>query len=252
MTSTQTPARTRGAAFADAVRAEGAKLWSLPATWLILAGTFALTIVLSIAFTGNADLTASGVSVLDYGVVALGWTQVGFFLLGVTAATSEYIGGQIRTTLIAVPDRIGQRVAASLSLTPVVFLAGIITVVAGIGTVLITSRTPVSELDIALAIRITLSAAGYLTLMAILSAAIGVLIRKAIPAASILLIYFLILSPLLQGQRWYFLPDTAAYTLWYATVPDEAPPALLGWVVVVAWTIALLIPSLIAAKRRDT
>lgn len=252
MTITQTPARTRGGAFADAVRAESSKVWSLPATWLILAGTFALNIVLSIAFTVNADLAASAVNVLDYGVVALGWTQVGFFLLGVIAATSEYIGGQIRTTLTAVPDRVGQRLAASVALAPVVFIAGILTVVAGIATVLITSRTPFSDLDIALAVRLTLSAAGYLTLMTILSAALGFMIRKAIPAASILLIYFLILSPLLQGQRWYFLPDTAAYTLWYATIPDGAPPTVVGWAVVAVWTIALLIPSLVAAKRRDT
>lgn len=253
MTTTQTPtSRTRGRAFLDATRAEASKLWSLPAIWLVLAGTLAITVVLAIAFSTNVEFGPDSVNVLDFGVVAIGWTQVGFFLVGVIAATSEYIGGQVRTTLIAVPDRIAQRLAATLALAPLVFAAGVVTVVVSIVTVLVNTGTPVGDVDLPLAVRLTLSAAAYLTLMAILSSALGFLIRKAIPAAAILLVYLLIVSPLLQGQNLFFLPDMAAYTLWYATVAENAPPAPVGWLVVVAWTLAFLLPSLIIAKRRDT
>jgi hypothetical protein len=78
------------------------------------------------------------------------------------------------------------------------------------------------------------------------------LIRRAIPAAAILLVYLLILSPLLQGQNWYFLPDIASYTLWFASVPDTAPPVIVSWLVLLAWTLAFLVPSIGIANRRDT
>lgn len=249
---TATVARTRGKAFTDAVRAEASKLCSLPATWLVLGGTLALTIVLSIAFGTSAHLgPGSAVNILDYGVTAVTWTQCGFFLLGVIATTSEYIGGQIRTTLVAIPDRTAWRLAATVALVPLAFAAGLLIVVASITTILLTAGVAVTEVDLGMAARIIPSAAGYLTLMAVLSSALGLLIRRAIPAAAIVLAYLLILSPLLQGQNWYFLPDIASYTLWFASVPDTAPPAIDSWFVLLAWTFAFLVPSIIVANRRD-
>lgn len=252
---TSTIVRTRGRAFTDAVRAEASKLWSLPATWLLLGGTLALTIVLSIAFGTGADLgpgPGQATNILDYGVAGITWTQCGFFLLGVIASTSEYIGGQIRTTLVAIPDRIAWRLAATVALVPLAFIAGLFVVVASIATILLTAGAAATEVDLGLAARIIPSAAGYLTLMAVLSSSLGLLIRRAIPAAAILLVYLLILSPLLQGQNWYFLPDIASYTLWFASVPDTAPPTIVAWLILAAWTLAFLVPSISIADRRDT
>jgi len=245
--------RSRGRAFADAVHAEASKLWTLPATWLLLGGTLALTIVLSIAFGTRVNISpGQTVNILDYGVIAVTWTQCGFFLLGVIASTSEYIGGQIRTTLTAIPDRTAWRLAATVALVTFAFVAGLVTVATGIATILVTAGVSVTALDLGLAVRITLSAAAYLTLMSVLSSALGLLIRRAIPAAAILLLYLLILSPLLQSQNWYFLPDIASYTLWFASVPDTAPPATVAWAVLLAWTLAFLVPSISVARRRDT
>lgn len=252
MTTTDINTRTRTRAFIDAIRAESSKLRSLRAIWLLLAGTFALTIVLAVSFSQGARTAPDSVNILDYGVVAIGWTQVGFFLVGVIAATSEYIGGQVRTTLIAIPDRIGQRLAATIALIPVVFIAGTVTVIGSITTVLLATGTSLADIDLAVAIRLILSTAAYLALMAVLSSALGFLIRKAIPAAAILLVYLLILSPLLQGYNLYFLPDMASYTLLYATVAETAPPAAVAWLVVFAWPLAFLIPSLVVANKRDT
>lgn len=244
--------------YAAATRAELSKLRSLTAIWYTLAGTVALTVLLSLLFvreaefTTGAEATADAVNVLDFGVVALGWSQVGFFLLGVIAATSEYIGGQIRTTLIAVPNRVVQRLAANTALAITALAAALLTVTISIGTVLVTSGTVISELDGALVARIVFSAAGYLTCMSLLSAGLGLLIRKTIPAAAILLVYLLIVSPLLQGQNWYFLPDMASYALWYVTIPDAAPPAIVCWLIVIAWTLAVAVPATYLFKRRDT
>lgn len=251
--TTSATARTRGRAFTDAVLSEASKLWSLPAIWLILGGTLALTVVLSIALSTSAKLgPGQEVNILDYGVTAVTWTQCGFFLLGVIASTSEYVGGQIRTTLVAMPDRIAWRLAATVALLPLAFVAGLLVVVASITTTILTSGASAADVDLGLASRIIASAAGYLTLMAVLSSALGLLIGRAIPAASILLVYLLILSPLLQGQNWYFLPDIASYTLWFASISDSAPPAPVSWLILVAWTFAFLAPSISIATRRDT
>lgn len=250
-----TASRTRRRAFGDAVRAEGSKLWSLPATWLVLGGTLAFTVILSIAFgtnLGDRATESSGASILDYGVTAVTWTQCGFFLLGVVAASSEYIGGQIRTSLIAMPDRVRWRLAATLALAPLALGAGLVVVTASVTTMLITTPFSMGEVDLGAAARIVLSAAVYLTLMAVLSSALGLLLRRAIPAAAILLMYLLIISPLLQSQNWYFLPDIASYTLWFASVPDTAPSAFVSWLVLLAWTFIFLVPSIVVARRRDT
>lgn len=250
-----TAPRTRSRAFVDAVRAEASKLHSLPATWLILGGTLALTVLLSIAFgtsAGDGALDGAGASILDYGVTAVTWTQCGFFLLGVIASSSEYTGGQIRTTLVAIPDRIHWRWAATLALTPLAFAAGLVVVFASVATMVMVTGFPAGDIDAGTASRIVLSAAAYLALMAVLSSALGLLIRRAIPAAAILLLYLLVVSPLLQSQNWYFLPDIASYTLWFASVPETAPPPIASWLVLIAWTLAFLAPSLIAAQRRDT
>ncbi|GAA1532249.1 hypothetical protein [Brevibacterium picturae] len=252
--------RQRGAvsAYLDAARAELSKLRSLPAIWITLVGTVALTVLLSVLFVREAEIasgaeaTADAVGVLDFGVAALGWSQIGFFLLGVIAAASEYTGGQVRTTLIAVPSRLIQRLAANTALAITVFVAALLTVTISIATVLLSSGTSVGEIDIEVLARVVFSAAGYLTCMAILSAGLGLLLRKTIPAAAILLVYLLIISPLLQGQNWYFLPDMASYALWYATVPPGAPPAVACWLVVISWMLATALPSTYAFSRRDT
>lgn len=125
-------------------------------------------------------------------------------------------------------------------------------VLAGLATMLVVTGFPVDEVDPGTAARIVLSAAAYLALMAVFSSALGLLIRRAIPAAAILLLYLLVVSPLLQSQNWYFLPDIASYTLWFASAPRDAPPAVVSWLVLIAWTLAFLVPSMIAARRRDT
>ncbi|MGW3472926.1 hypothetical protein ACWDKQ_31675 [Saccharopolyspora sp. NPDC000995] len=85
----------------------------------------------------------------------------------------------------------------------------------------------------------------------VLSSAVGFLVRRTVPAAAGLLVCLLIVSPLLQGQDLYWLPDMASYSLWYATAPEGAPPAPVEWLVVVGWTLAFLVPSIVAFRRRD-
>lgn len=247
-----TAGRGRGRALADAVQAETAKLVSLPASWLVLGGTLALTVVLSAAFgSGGSVGPDARERALDLAVTALTWTQCGFVLLGVVTATSEYVGGQVRTTLVAVPDRVAWRLAATVALASVAFVAGIVVAVASVAGFLGAAGLPGSGIDLGQAARVVLSAAGYLSLMSVLASALGIIVRRAIPAAAGLLLYLLVVSPLLQDFRLYALPDVASYILWFTGVPDSAPPAPVAWLVIVAWTLAFLVPSIVLARRRD-
>lgn len=252
-TSASTPTtRSPAATFTAAVRAEAHKLGTLPAIWLLLVGTIALTVGLSLLFAANSGGAELAGLELDIAVTAIPWTQCGFFLLGVVAATSEYIGGQIRTTLVAMPNRVMQRVAALAALTILALIAGLITVSCSIVTMFIAANIDRATIDPSTLIRVVVNASVYLTLMSALSSALGFLIRKAIPTAAILLVYLLIVSPLLQGQSWYWLPDMASYTLWFPTTPADAPDAPIAWLTIIAWTLAFLVPSIIIGKRRDT
>ncbi|SJM49335.1 hypothetical protein [Gulosibacter sp. 10] len=250
--------RSAPGAFLDAFRAELSKLLSLGSFRAVIAGTIALTAVATALLTQHAEFTVeadpSGETphLLDFGVVGLGWTQVGFFLAGVLAATSEYVGGQIRTTLLAVPNRLVQKTAAMLALAVLVFPGALLAAATGVGVVLASTGTVLEALEPALTARVLCSAAGYLACMAVLSAAVGSLVRKTVPAAAILVVYLLVVSPLLQGLRWYFLPDMASYTFWYVISQPGAPPPFVGWIVVLAWTLGAAAVAALVFRRRDT
>lgn len=88
------------------LRAELDKLMTLTVTWLTLLATFILNLLLAAAFTSVALQGAAGTqSILNTGLASMGYLQVGFIILGILAACSEYTGGQIRTTLTATPWR---------------------------------------------------------------------------------------------------------------------------------------------------
>ncbi|GGA58151.1 hypothetical protein GCM10011490_05050 [Pseudoclavibacter endophyticus] len=255
------PARTAHQAFLDTVRAELSKLLSLRPMWLAALGTLIATVVLAYFLSNSLGITAESelglgdgsAQFIDLGIVAIGWTQIGFFVLGVLATTSEYIGGQIRTTLTAIPSRGMQRLAATLALIAVVFPIAVVTALASIASALLETGISPSALDPALTMRIVLNTAAHLTLMAVLAAAVGSIIRKAIPAAAVFVVYLTILSPVLQASQYlYFLPDIAAYTLMYTSPPEGAPAAPIAWLTIIAWTAALYLPALWLFRRRDT
>ena len=151
-------------------RAELLKLMSLPAVHLTAVGTLVLALA--------------------------GYAQAGFVVLGVVAATSEY-GGQIGTTLVALPKRVPLHLVKLVVLgSAAVALAVPAVVVATIG--LRDNGFSVGE-------------CAYLALTAVLSAAVASVVRRGVPALAGLLGYFFIAGPLLrQAEFARCLPDRAA------------------------------------------
>ncbi|UMO99272.1 hypothetical protein [Amycolatopsis sp. EV170708-02-1] len=195
-----------------AIRAEILKLLSLPATYFTLLCTLGVSAILATAFSRQ-------------GVSPAGYTQAGFIVLGVIAATSEYSGGQIHRTLTAMPRRIALHLAKIAALLIVAVPAAILTALAG---------GPWSD---------AVGTSAYLALTTILSAAVATVLRWSVPAVAGLLGYYFIAGPLLRDRAPFaaYLPDAASHDL----------RALGGSAVVLGWVLVAVGISAITFHRRD-
>jgi len=207
----------------NAARAECRKLLTLPSLWLTGSLTLAGTVLLTWAYSSAEPLRR------DAALAPLGYSQAGFLVLGVLAAASEYqAGDQIRTTLLAMPRRLRLFAAKAGALAAVTLPLAVATAATGTVPAGDAARAPV--------------AAGYLVLTTMLAAAVGGLVRHAVPATGLLLGLYFIAGPLLRttsGALAADLPDTA--------VLDPAR----GTAGVVLWALSALALGALAFQRRD-
>ncbi|MEV7807330.1 hypothetical protein AB0O28_30725 [Microbispora sp. NPDC088329] len=256
MTAVPAPAaRTRGRDAARALAAELSKLVSLPATWLTLGGAAAVNLILTFAFALAGLRGATGTtSAVDIGLASIGYTQAGFVVLGVLAACSEYDGGQIRTTLTAMPRRALQLTAKHLAVVIVVLPAAAITAASGVvfaTGVLGDTAAPMTPDRVAGALS---GATGCLVLTTSIGTAVGALVRRTLAAVVVLLGYFFVAGPLLRDHTPVarYLPDSAGFALWFPAA-DEAgavTPAQ-GALLLTAWAIVSIVVAVSAYHRRD-
>ncbi|MEU6409482.1 hypothetical protein [Microbispora sp. NPDC046933] len=256
MSAVPAPAtRTRGREAAHALAAELSKLVSLPATWLTLGGTLVVNPILAIAFTLAALRGATGTrSAPDVGLASVGYAQAGFVILGVLAACSEYTGGQMRTTLIAMPRRALQFAARHLALAIVVLPAAAITAASGVvlaGAALGDTAAPATAGRVAGALS---GATAYLALTALISAAVGALVRRSPAAVAVLLAYYFVAGPLLRDHApaAKYLPDSAGFAMWFPVTDDaSAVTPAQGALLLMAWTIVLIVVVMLGYRRWD-
>ncbi|MEU8328719.1 hypothetical protein [Micromonospora sp. NPDC048839] len=210
----------------NTVRAELRKLLTLPSLRRTALLTWAATVLLTYAY---ASAEASGEKLGDAALAPLGYTQAGFLVLGLLAATSEYQeGDQIRATLLAMPRRLPLQAAKALALAALTLPVATATAA--------TSTLPAGE-----AARIP-AAAAYLTLTTLLAAAVATVVRRAVPATIALLGLYFIAGPLLRAgspASAPYLPDTAALD------PSHGAAATI------AWTFSALTLAALTFRRRD-
>jgi ABC-2 type transport system permease protein len=203
--------------------AEIYKLVSLPLIWFTLIGTFIFNLILAAAFT-SADLqgaTGTG-NILDIGLASMGYLQAGFIILGILATCSEYTGGQIQTTLTSMPWRGFQLTLKHLTLAIMSAPVAVIIVTSGVLYPLIMMREGTAVVELSNMIKAIAGATGYLTLTTLISAAIGALFRRTIPALVVLLGYYFIVSPLSRqfpSSISNYFPDTAGYYMYMSFSP---------------------------------
>ncbi|MBT8227159.1 MAG: hypothetical protein HKP61_01605 [Dactylosporangium sp.] len=213
-----------------AIRAELIKIGTLPAVRLTIMLTWTATVVLALVY--SAAVRRGEPLAPDQVLAPIRFVQAGFVVLGVLVSTSEYQGGQIRTTLAALPRRLGLLAAKTLALA---VTAVPVAAVAGIASAVV-AREPWPE-----SVEAVAASTGYLTLTTLLAAAVATAIRHPVPAVATLLGYYFIAGPLLRDRTGCdaYLPDTAAL--------GPAP----GLAATSAWALAALGATAIGFQRRD-
>ncbi|MEK3904760.1 ABC transporter permease [Paenibacillus sp. FSL R7-0179] len=243
-----------GRKFTRILGAEWVKLVTLPAVWLILAGTFVAQCVVTAAYTSVALQEGAGTyTILNAGLASLRYLQAGFMMLGITATASEYTGGQIRTTLTAIPWRGLQLSVKHLALAMIAVPAAFLMAGSGVMYSLTMLRDTSADIDPYLMAASLAGATGYLTLTALLGAAAGAILRNTAPALVILLGYYFIVSPLAGAYLPDYLPDAAGYHMY---APPSADPhntltRVQGTGISILWTILFLTAAIMLHRKRE-
>ena len=183
----------RAATFGDVLRSEWTKLRSVRSTFWALTVTVVLGIGLGALISAAAAhgyAKSSLSSKLSWDPTSLSLDGIGIAtlaiaVLGVLCISSEYSSGMIRTSLIAVPKR-GQVLAAkSLVFAALTFVVGEVTSFTAffVGQVLISGHAPDAVLGDPGVARAVVGGGLALTALAVLSVAVGTLLRH--PAAGI-------------------------------------------------------------------
>ncbi|RJL32119.1 ABC transporter permease [Bailinhaonella thermotolerans] len=259
------------AGFADIALAEWIKFRSVPGHLYGWAAAVVLMVVMG-ALTAHgaagSHLAAPPAERASFDPVFTGmyggflFAQIAMGALGVLSVTSEYATGTIRATLTVVPRRTRLLAAKSAALGVIALVTGLVAApiafLAG-QAVLARRGAPSAGLAAPGAPRAVLGMALLWVLAALTGLALGVLIRRAALALTVLVTLDLLIPVVAPrvlsdaGATWLarYWPPTAGLRI-IATVPDPAllaPWAGLG--LLVTCTAALLVAAGILFRARD-
>lgn len=238
-------------AFPNAFAAELAKLLTLPAIRLaalaaVIAGA-CIAGALASGGQGQGMRFAAGQAVL----FAVPFVQACFVLLGVLPMTHERDGGQLRTSLSAVPSRARFVLAKTSAVAALLAVTATLAVALSLGAAWVATRVgegvPQASSVNAAALA---GAAAYLALIGLFAHATALLLRRFVPALVSVLGLVLLLPPLLGGTehaRW--LPSRAGELLY--TGGDPVLTAATGALVLGGWIVAVGVAGLAALRLRD-
>ncbi|GAA3836340.1 ABC transporter permease subunit [Brevibacterium ammoniilyticum] len=244
--------------FADVLRGEAAKAWTLRSLrWTIL-----VTVVASLAFCLVDAGPVTGLSTPETaGVYAM--ANFSFFaaIAGVLIASSEYGGGQLTTTALAVPRR-GRTLAAKLLLSAIIATAQGLILAVFIATI---QQFPLGEQSVyatgtagALLGSLVLAVCSW-TAIGILSTSIAVIIRSQTIAPASMIVLTFGGTPLMMALPIFqYLPTNAGVLMYidranqtsdWLNPPDITVPA--AGVTLTAWCIAAVVAATGVLRRRD-
>lgn len=237
--------------FRGAVAAEFAKLRTLPAIRICALATVIACAAIAAGLASSGDGTASTAE--EAALFAVPFVQASFVLLGVLPMTHEGDGGQLRTSLSAVPGRATFMLAKTTATAALLALTAVVAMGASIAAALVASAwaaggTP-SE-GAALDLAALAGAAAYLALIGLFAHATALLLRRFVPALVSVLVLVLLLPPFLsvsEHARW--LPSRAGELLY--TGSDPVLTAATGALVVAGWIAVVGTAGLAALWLRD-
>jgi ABC-2 type transport system permease protein len=263
--------------FAGTLRSEWIKLRTVRSTLWCYAIIIVLTVLFGILLANTFNGPPGGMSASDQQVIALqastlsiGFSQLVASVLGVLVISGEYGTGMIRSTLTAVPKRTPALFAKAIVFGLVTFVVALIAI--GVTAVVTSPVLPAVGITPDLGDAQFLLALGggalYLTLIGVLSLALGAIIRNSAGGIAASLGLLLVLPTVLQifagmtNATWAinagtFLPSSAGARLYsYAAeggVTDGfvTLSSLQGGLVLVGWVVVLMAVAALLMRRRD-
>lgn len=219
-----------------------------------------LVLMIGLAFVygtvpGERQLTAPGFDPVGLGLSVVPLGMIVLVIMGILAVTGEYASGSIRSSLLAVPDRVrfyyakvGLVSLVSGGLAVVGVVPAFLIVQSGIGE----HRAPTG---LATAGHVA-GAVLYTALLVAFSMGVATLLRSGAAALSVLLPLFFMVSTILSnipgvGEVARFLPDVAGGTVLRGPGADEVLGAWSGLGVLAAWTVGSVALGHWMTVRRD-
>ncbi|MGI8335960.1 ABC transporter permease subunit [Actinomadura scrupuli] len=187
-------------------------------------------------------------------------SQLAICVLGVLVISSEYSTGMIRSTLLAVPGRLGMLVAKCVVFAVLVFVVAEVIAFPSfyLGAAILHSKATVSLSDPGV-LRAIIGIGLYLAVLGLFSMAIGAIVRHSAGAITGVIGFVLVLAPLTQalpgkvGRYVHaYMPTEAGHLIGQAQrTSDGVLTPWQGFGVFVLWTVALLAVAAYLLKHRD-
>jgi ABC-type transport system involved in multi-copper enzyme maturation permease subunit len=257
-----------GTGFGRVLASEWTKIRTVKSTfWTLLAGvvvSVGLSVLISLAFTSSYDqLSPRDKAAFDsasYSLVGLNFGMVAFGVLGVMVITGEYTTGMIRAALTAVPRRTRYLAAKAVVLTAVVLAVGLVVAFASyfLAQLVYATRDLDGSLGDPGVLRAVIGGGIYLTMIALISLAVGTLLRHTAGAVTTVLGVLFVLP--IVGS---FLPGEWGDTV-YKLLPSNAGGMLMnthqaegylspaaGGAVFALYTAIALGAAFVSFNRRD-
>ncbi|MCC2335065.1 hypothetical protein [Cellulomonas wangsupingiae] len=235
--------------------AELTKVRTLPSAWAVVGAALVADMVLAVLARDDTLRLAGadgGTPLGQVGSLMLAPVYV-FAALGAIAAGSEYTGGQLRSSLLATPDR-ARSFRAHLAVAAGVSAAAALVVVAPAYLVQHAGALGAGTLGPRDAVTAVLALVSAYTLVSVLAFGFAVLARGAVVPLVVLVVAALLVAPTLRGalpQVIALLPQDAALS---AVGTPEGPDALTrgaGLGVLTAWVAACVAAASVTFARRD-
>ncbi len=246
------------------ITSEWIKFRSLRSSWFVLGGAVLGMLVLSLViayntrhFTHNQDANDLVPSATLQGYF-LGQLLIG--ALGVLFVSGEFSTGMIRSTFAAVPKRLPvlwAKLAVFFGVTAAVMIPTCIVAFLASQALIGHYRTGFSLSDPG-ALRVVLGTGLYLTLVGVIGAMLGWIVRST-PGALVSYFALMLLFPVLFGNllgTWgkdvaKFLPAQAGSA--FATSTPDSPhlSEWAGFFVLLAWVVVGMLIAAVSLRRRD-
>ena len=247
------------------IRSEWIKFWTLRSTWAVLGAAVVGMLVLAVVVAYNTRHLTSNLQAND---IAPSSTLQGYFLaelligaLGVLFVSGEYSTGMIRSTLVAVPRRLPvlwAKLVVFVTITAVSMVTVSIVAFVSAQALLSHYRTGFSLSDPGV-LRVVIGTGVYLTLVGMIGAALGWIVRST-PGALVTYFALMLVLPVLFGDalgNWgkevaQCLPGQAGAS--FSTSIPESSYSLSPWVgllVLAGWVAVALAIAAGVLRRRD-